>query len=97
MSLWVSISWKDSGLGASEQTKIRGNCVFYLVIVVKLVGPIGAKRQCFLKLSYAGKGKTHKKEELLWGVIKKTTQGVDHRTILFGITYYFSFLWCKKI
>ena len=44
MSLWVSILWKDSGLGASEQTKIRGNCVFYLVIVVIFVGPIGAKR-----------------------------------------------------
>ena len=32
-----------------------------------------------LKLSYGGKGKSHKPEELLWGAIKKkTNQGVDH-------------------
>ena len=28
MSLWVGISWKVSGLGASEQTKARGNYVY---------------------------------------------------------------------
>ena len=32
----------------------------------------------FLNLSYRGKGKNHKQEEFLWGVIKKTTQGVDY-------------------
>ena len=32
----------------------------------------------FLNLSYGRKGKSHKQEELLWGAIKKTTQGVDH-------------------
>ena len=28
----------------------------------------------FLKLSYRGKGKGHKQEELLWGTIKKLTK-----------------------
>ena len=32
----------------------------------------------FLKLSYRGKGRSHKQEELLWGAIKTTTEGVDH-------------------
>ena len=31
-----------------------------------------------LKLSNGGKGKSHKQEELLLGIIKKTNQGVDH-------------------
>ena len=41
------------------------------------VGPGGAKSRGFLNL-YGGKGKSSKREELLWGAIKKTTQGVDH-------------------
>ena len=56
----------------SEQTKAGGNCAFCLVIVVAFVGHGGAKRyKRFLKLSYGGKGKKHKQEELLWGAIKK--------------------------
>ena len=35
------------------------------------MGPGEAKRWEFLKLSYRGKGKSHKQEELLWGAIKK--------------------------
>ena len=30
----------------------------------------------FLNLSYGGNGKSHKKEELLWGAIKKLTKGL---------------------
>ena len=54
----------------------------------------------FLNLSYGGKGKSHKhqkQEDFWWGATKKTTQGGDHWTTLSGITYYFSFLWCKKM
>ena len=34
MPLWVGISWNFYGLGASEQTKVRGNYLCCLVIVV---------------------------------------------------------------
>ena len=50
-----------------------------------------------LNLSYGGKGKSHEQEEILWGAIKKTTQGVDHWTTLSGITDYFRLLQYKKI
>ena len=50
MPLWVGISWKASGLGASEQTKVRGNYICCLVIVAIFVGPGGAKRQVFFKV-----------------------------------------------
>ena len=43
MPLWVGISWKVSGLGASEQTKVRGDYVCCLVIVVTFVGPEGQR------------------------------------------------------
>ena len=33
MPLRIGISWKTSGLGASEQTKVRGNYVCCLVII----------------------------------------------------------------
>ena len=36
--MWVGISWKISGLGASEWTKVRGNYICCLVIVVIFVG-----------------------------------------------------------
>ena len=70
MPLWVGISWKASGLGASEQTKVRQDYVCCLVIICgtwtsKEVG------RGFLNLSYGGKGKSNKQEELLWGAIKK--------------------------
>ena len=39
MPLWIGISWKASGLGASEE-----NYVCCLVIVAIFVGPGGAKR-----------------------------------------------------
>ena len=91
---FLHISWKAICLGASEQTKVRGNYVCCLVIIwtwrSKEVG-------VFLNLSYGDKGKSHKQEELLWGAIKKTTQAVDHWTTLSWITYYFSLLWCKKV
>ena len=44
MNLWVEISWKVCGLGASELTKVRRDYVCCLVIVVIFVGPGGAKR-----------------------------------------------------
>ena len=43
MPLWVGISWKAWDLGTSEQTKVKGNYVCYLAIVVIFVGPEGAK------------------------------------------------------
>ena len=38
MPLWVGISWKACGLGVKEQTKVRGNYVCCLVIIVIFVG-----------------------------------------------------------
>ena len=52
----------------------------------------------FLNLSFWGKGESDKQEERLWGGRhKKNTQGIDHWTTLPEITYYFTFLWFKKI
>ena len=39
--MWVGISWKVSGLGASEWTKVRGNYICCLVVVVIFVGGRG--------------------------------------------------------
>ena len=72
MSLWVGISRKASGLGANEQTKVRGNYVCCLVTVVIFVGPGGAKRQELFKVILRRKWeKLQTREELLWGAIKK--------------------------
>ena len=66
-AVWVEISWKASGLGASEYTKVRENYVCCLVIICGTWRSKG-----FLNLSYGGKGKSHKQEYLLWGgAIKK--------------------------
>ena len=65
--LRVGISRKASGLGASEKTKVRGNYV-YSHNLSELEEQRG---RVFLNLSYAGRGKSHKQEELLWGAMKK--------------------------
>ena len=44
MPLWVEISWKVYGLRASEQTKVIGDYVCCLFIIVIFVGPGVAKR-----------------------------------------------------
>ena len=74
MPVWVGNSWKASGLEASEWTKVRGNYMCCLVIVVIFVGE-GVRG---LKLSHGGKGKKPQTRETFMGRHKKTTQGVDH-------------------
>ena len=73
MPLWVGISLKVCGLAAKEQKKAGGNCVCCLVTVVILfVGPGSRVKEVEdLMLSYGGKGKSYKQEELLWSTIKK--------------------------
>ena len=39
----------------------------------------------FLKLSYRGKGKSHKQEELLWGVIKKLPKELTTELLYLGL------------
>ena len=85
-----------SGLGASEQTKVGGNYVSCLVIICGTWRSKEAAR-VFLNLLYVEKGESHQTRGTFLGQHKKTTQGFDHWTALSGITYYFSFLWCKKI
>ena len=72
MLLWVGISLKVCSLAAKEQTKARGNCVCCLVTVVILfVGPGSRVKEVEdSMLSYGGKGKSYKQEELLWSTIK---------------------------
>ena len=95
--LWVEISWKTSGLGASEQKKVRGNYVCCLVIVVIFMRPGGAKRQDVFKNITRREEEKPQTRGTVIGCHKKTTREVDQRTTLSGITYYFSLLWCKKI
>ena len=94
MPLWVEISWKVSGLGASEETEVGGNYVCCLVIVVILLGP---KRQRFFKVIIRREGEKPQTRGVFMGCRKKTTQVVDHWTTLSGINYYFSLFCCKKI
>ena len=44
MPLWVGISCEACGVSASEQTKVRGDYICGLFIVVMFVRPGGAKR-----------------------------------------------------
>ena len=47
-----------------------------------LWGLEGQRGKGFLNLSYRGKGKSHKQEELLWGTIKKL-----HRELITELLY----------
>ena len=49
------------------------------------------------KLSYGGKGKSHKQEEILWGAIRKLPREVTTELLYLELRAYLSFLWCKKI
>ena len=49
------------------------------------------------KLSYGGKGKSHKQEEILWGAIRKLPREVTTELLYLELPAYLSFLWCKKI
>ena len=48
-----------------------------------------------LKLSYGGKGKSHKQEDLLWGTQKKLPKVLT--TELLYLELPTSLLWCKNI
>ena len=80
--------------GAIEETKVEGNYVCCLVIVVILLWP---KRQRFFKVSIRREGEKPQTRGAFMGRRKKTTQVVDHWTTLSGINYYFSLFCCKKI
>ena len=49
-----------------------------------------------LKLSYGGKGKSHKQEDL-WGVIKKLHRELTTELRYLELLTYLSLLWCKNI
>ena len=51
----------------------------------------------FLNLSYGGKGKSHKQEELLWGAIRELPRELTTELLYLELPAYFSLLWCKKI
>ena len=61
MRLWVGISWKASGLGASV-------CCLFIICGTWRREEVA---RGFLNLSYGGKRKNHRQEELLWSSIKK--------------------------
>ena len=95
MPLWVGILWKSSGLGAKEQTKVRGNYVCCLVIIC---GTWRSKEVAkgFLNLSYGGKGKSHKKEELLWGAINKLPKELTTELLYLELTTISVFCGVKR-
>ena len=99
MPLWVGISLKVCGLAAKEQKKAGGNCVCCLVTVVILfVGPGSRVKEVEdLMLSYGGKGKSYKQEELLWSTIKKLSRELTTHLLYLELPTSFSLLPCKKI
>ena len=50
-----------------------------------------------LKLSYGGKEKSHKQEDLLWGAIKKLPRELTTELLYLELPTFFSLLWCKNI
>ena len=59
------------------------------------VGPGGA--EVAGQLSYRGKGKRHKQEDILWGAIKKLARELTTELLYLELPTYFSLLSCKKI
>ena len=78
MSLRVGISWKASVLWVSELTKVKGNYVCCLAIVVVFVLAGGAKRYGFFTVIIRREGKKPQTRGIFERRHKKTTQGVDH-------------------
>ena len=78
MSLRVGISWKASVLWVSELTKVKGNYVCCLAIVVVFVLAGGAKRYGFFTVIIRREGKKPQTRGIFKRRHKKTTQGVDH-------------------
>ena len=58
-------------VGASEQTKVRGNYLCCLVIVVIFVGPGETKRLGLFKVIIRREREKPKQEKRLWSAIKK--------------------------
>ena len=78
MPLWVGILWKASGLGASEQTKVRANYVAMLPChnLLDLEEQRGSQR--FFKFIIRREWENPQTTETFMGRQKKTTQGVEH-------------------
>ena len=51
----------------------------------------------FLNLSYGGKGKSHKQEELLWGAIKKLPKELTLNYSIWNFLLFQSFMVQKNI
>ena len=66
-------------------------CSFYIC------GTWRSKEVRGLKLSYRGKGKNHKQEDLLWGAIKRLPRELATELVYLELPTYLSLLWCKKI
>ena len=49
-----------------------------------------------LKLSYGGKGESHKQEDF-WGATKKLHRELTTELLYLELPTYFSLLWCKNI
>ena len=62
-----------------------------------ICGSWKSKKVGGLKLSYRGKGKSHKQKELLWGAIKKPPRELTTELLYLELPTYFSLLQCKTI
>ena len=51
----------------------------------------------FLNLSYGGKEKSHKQEELLWGAIKKLLKELTTELLYLELPTMSASYWCKKL
>ena len=85
MPLWVGISWKACGLGASEWKQVRPNYACCLAMVVIFCGTWRSRGVGSVIIQREGE-KTQTRGHFM-GRHKKTTKEVDHWTTLPGITF----------
>ena len=62
-----------------------------------ICGTWRSKEEVCLKLSYGGKGKSHKQEEILWGTVKKLPRKLTTELLFLDLPTYFGLLRCKRI
>ena len=62
-----------------------------------ICGTWRSNEEVWLKLSYGGKGKSHKQEEILWGTVKKLPRKLTTELLFLDLPTYFGLLRCKRI
>ena len=89
---FIESLWAGGG-GQVDRQRLE-ETIYVALSYLLYLSDVEEQRGRGLKLLYGKQGKSHKPEELLWGVKRKLPREL---TTELELPAYFNLLWCKKI